>query len=136
MLHHQTILLDASTDALLYCCAYLFSTTPCVRWPPTFPGQLAPTTLQWAEFSLPLSCSGFLTRNDVPCPCHARALGAQRRPDVSSPGFSALCFNGCLHTLVSSNPPFREGGGVLVGGGLGAGRGGGGPPDPNIHGSK
>ena len=37
--------------------------------------------------------------------CHARALGAQRRPDVSSPGFSALCFNGCPHTLVSSNPP-------------------------------
>ena len=37
--------------------------------------------------------------------CHARALGAQRRPDVSPLSFSALYFNGCPHTLVSSNPP-------------------------------
>ena len=49
----------------VHCCtvgAYLFSTTPCVRWPPTYPSQLAPTTLPWAALSLPLSCSGFLTR--------------------------------------------------------------------------
>ena len=65
---HQLIFpLDASTGASLYCGAYLFSTTRCVRWPPTYPSQLAPTTLPWAALSLPLSCSGFLTRNDVSC---------------------------------------------------------------------
>ena len=37
--------------------------------------------------------------------CHARAPGAQRRPDVSPLSCSALCCNGCPHTLVSSNPP-------------------------------
>ena len=55
--------------SLLYCGAYLFSTTPCVHWPPTYPRLLAPTTLTRAALSLPLSCSGFPTRNDVSHPC-------------------------------------------------------------------
>ena len=70
-------LLDASTGALLYCGAYLFSTTPCVRWPPTHPSQLAPTTLPWAALSLPVSCSGFLTRNDVSRPCSGGAKASR-----------------------------------------------------------
>ena len=36
--------------------------------------------------------------------CHARALGAQKRPVASPSSFSTLCCNGCPHTLVSSNP--------------------------------
>ena len=44
-----------------------------MRWPPTYPGQLAPTTLPRAALSLPLSCSGFLARNDVSCPCSGGA---------------------------------------------------------------
>ena len=48
-----------------------------MRWPPTYPGQLAPTTLPWAVLLLPLSCSGFLARNDVSCPC-SRGAKASR----------------------------------------------------------
>ena len=62
--------LDTSTSHCRSVCgAYLFSPTPCVLWPPTFPCLLAPNTLTWAAFSLPLSCSGFPTRHDVSHPC-------------------------------------------------------------------
>ena len=60
--------------SLLYCGAYLFRTTPCVHWPPTFPCLLAPNTLTWAAVSLPLSCPGFPTRNDVSRPCSGGAM--------------------------------------------------------------
>ena len=66
-----------TTDALLYCGAYLLSSTPCVRWPPIYPSQLAPTTLPWASLSLPLPCSGFLTRNDVSRPCSGGAKASR-----------------------------------------------------------
>ena len=56
------------------CGAYLFSTTPCVLWPPTLPCLLAPNTLTWAAFSLPLSCSGFPTQYDVSRPCSRGAM--------------------------------------------------------------
>ena len=70
-------LIDASTGALLYCGTYLLSTTPCVRWPPTHPSELAPTTLPWAALSLPLSCSDFPTRNDVSRPCSGGAKASR-----------------------------------------------------------
>ena len=59
--------------SLLYCGAYLLSTTPCVHWLPTYPCLLAPNTLTWAAFSLPLSCWGFPTRNDLSRPCSGGA---------------------------------------------------------------
>ena len=61
-------------SSLLYCGAYVFSTTPCVHRPPTYPCLLAPNTLTWAALSLPLSCSGFSTRNDVSRPCYGGAM--------------------------------------------------------------
>ena len=48
-----------------------------MRWPPTYPGQLAPTTLPRAALLLPLPCSGFLTRNDVSCPCSGGAKASR-----------------------------------------------------------
>ena len=89
--HQKIFLLDASTGALLYCGAYLFSTTPCVRWPPTHPSQLAPITLLWAALSLPLSCSGFLTRNDVSRPCSGGAKASRC--------FTFKLFRSLLHWL-------------------------------------
>ena len=82
MFHHQTVQLNASTGALLHCSAYLFSTTSgglrvCADRPPTYPGQLAPTTLPRAALLLPPSCSGFLARYDVSCPCSGGAKASR-----------------------------------------------------------
>ena len=44
-----------------------------MRWPPTYPGQLAPTTLPRVALLLPLLCPGFLARKDVSCPCSGGA---------------------------------------------------------------
>ena len=76
-IRHQTIQLNASTGASLYCCAYLFSTTPgglrlCVGRP-HIQGQLAPITLPRVALLLPLSYSSFLARKDVLCPCSGGA---------------------------------------------------------------
>ena len=48
-----------------------------MRWPPTYPGQLAPTNLPRAALLLPLLCSGFLARNDVSCPCSGGAKASR-----------------------------------------------------------
>ena len=59
-MHQKFLWLDTSTVALMYC------------------GRpLAPTTLPWAALSLPLSCSGFLTRYDVSSPCSGGATASR-----------------------------------------------------------
>ena len=51
-----------------------------VHWLPTYPGQLAPTTLPRVALLLPLSCPGFLARKDVSCLCSGGAKASHCFP--------------------------------------------------------